>query len=247
MDHLKIRDSREPLYVVVTKRLREEIAEGVFKNEDRLPSEEKLAQMFGVSRTTVRESLSVLEKEGLLRRVHGVGTWITHNKRFPIGTGMERISSYTEHIRRFGYEPGTKRAQFEWVKATAKHWQDFGRDLTHVGILTRVRTADGEPLMLAYDVMPPEIIPQDFSVEEMGESLFAYLESLGIKLSYSEMEISAIIADEETGRLLEVDVGEPLLRLDDRYFDYRGQVVLWTRNIYRVDRWTLKMVINSGE
>ena len=35
--------------------------------------------------------------------------------------------------------------------------------------------------------------------------------------------------------------------MDDRYFDYQGNIVLWTRNIYRVDRWTLKMVIDSGE
>src|SRR5690606_9233348 len=99
--------------------------------------------------------------------------------------GMERISSYTEYLRNFGFEPGTKTAHFEWVEATAKHRQDFERDLTRVGILTRVRTADGEPLMLAYDVMPPEIIGEDFCVEQMGESLFAYLEGRGVRLSYS--------------------------------------------------------------
>ncbi|MGI6640046.1 MAG: GntR family transcriptional regulator [Limnochordia bacterium] len=247
MHDLKIRESREPLYITVAKRLREEIGEGVFKGEDRLPSEEKLAQLFGVSRTTVREALSALEKEGLLKRVHGVGTWITHNKRVPIGTGMERITSYTEYMRKFGYDPGTKLAHFEWVPASPKHKQDFERDLDRVGVLTRVRTANGEPLMLAYDVMPPEVIGEGFRVEQLGESLFAYLEEHGLRLRYSEMDITAVTADAELARLLEVEVGVPLLRMDDRYFDYQGNIVLWTRNIYRVDRWTLKMVIDSGE
>ena len=103
--------------MVVTKRLGEEIAEGVFKDEDRLPSEDKLAKMFGVSRTTVREATQRAGEGGLLRRVHGVGTWITHNKRLPIGTGMERISSYTGVPPAIlASEPGTKAAHFEWVE-----------------------------------------------------------------------------------------------------------------------------------
>jgi len=247
MRDLRVRETREPLYVAVAKRLRQEITEGVFQGQDRLPSEEKLAEELGVSRTTVREALSALEREGLLRRVHGVGTWITHGKRVPIGTGMERITSYTEYVRRFGFEPGTKLARFEWAKATRKHKEDFQRDLDVVGVLTRVRTADGEPLMLAYDVGPPEVFGEDFTVDQLEESFFAYLARRGLRLNYSEMDITAITADKELAELLEVEPGVPLLMLDDRYFDYSGQVLLWSRNIYRVDRCTLKMVIDSRE
>ena len=247
MQDLRIQGSREPLYIMVSKRLREEMQTGIFHDKDRLPSEEQLAKMFGVSRTTVREALSALEKEGLLRRVQGVGTWITQAARLPIGTGMERVSSYTQYIRKFGCEPGTKMAQFEWVEATAKHRQDFRRELSRVGVLKRVRTADGEPLMLAYDVLPPETIGEDFTLDRMGESLFAYLERHGLRLSWSEVEITAVAADGELAELLEVEEGDPLLRIDDRYFDPRGDVVLWTRNIYRVDRWSLKLVIDSKE
>ena len=224
MQDLRIRGSREPLYIMVSKRLREEMQTGIFHDKDRLPSEEQLAKMFGVSRTTVREALSALEKEGLLRRVQGVGTWITQAARLPIGTGMERVSSYTQYIRKFGCEPGTKMAQFEWVEATAKHRQDFRRELSRVGVLKRVRTADGEPLMLAYDVLPPETIGEDFTLIGWG-SLFAYLERHGLRLSWSEVEITAVAADGELAELLEV---EEAIRswIDDRYFDPRGDVVL---------------------
>ena len=50
-----------PLYAIVAQRLTEEIAGGAFFDQDKLPSEEKLGRMFGVSRATIREALSVLE------------------------------------------------------------------------------------------------------------------------------------------------------------------------------------------
>lgn len=242
--NLKIRNSKEPLYEVVARRLREEIEDGVFSDESRLPSEEEMAKLFGVSRPTVREALSALEKQGYLRRVHGVGTWINHNARMPIGTGMERIISCTDYIRMFGYEPGTKMTHFEWVAATAKHVQDFGRPLDKVGVLTRVRTADSEPLLVCYDIMPPEIIGEDFAPEEMGESLFDYLKAKGVVLGSSEVSITATISDQILAEKLDVEVGVPLLLIDDLYFDPRGEVILVTRNIYRVDRWVIKLYRN---
>lgn len=246
MESLRIRESREPLYVAVTKRLIEEIETGVFRDADRLPSEEKLAQLFGVSRTTVREALSVLEKDGYLKRVHGVGTWIMHNHRMPIGTGMERITSCTEYMRRFGYEPGTKLAEFQWVTATTQHKQSFERELDIVGVLTRVRTADGTPIMLCYDIMPPEVIGADFTVDKLGESLFDYLAHRGVGLKHSELVVTAIVSDAQLAEYLEIDTGVPLLLIDDRYFDDRGDVLLCSRNIYRTDRWVFK-VFRNGE
>ena len=109
--------------------LQEEIKNGIFKDDDRLPSEDRLAKMLGVSRTTVREALSALEEQGQLRRVHGVGTMLTHQSRIPIGTGMERLASYTEYVEDFGYAPGTKEKEFYWLKATGKHQADFDRSV----------------------------------------------------------------------------------------------------------------------
>lgn len=221
--------------------LLEEITEGVFKDEERLPSEDKLAKMLGVSRATVREALSALEDQGQLKRVHGVGTMLTHQNRIPIGTGMERLSSYTEYVERFGFAPGTKEKAFAWLEASEQQKADFGYDPKVVGVLKRIRTANCEPLMYSEDIMPKVILGPEFSLERLGESLFKYLESVDVKLAYSELVLTAIVACGEMAEKLEVKLGAPLLDIEEKYFGQDGDVVLWSRNIYRVDRWVFKM------
>lgn len=237
----KIKKSHEPLYMQVTNLLLEEITEGVFKEEERLPSEDKLAKMLGVSRATVREALSALEDQGQLKRVHGVGTMITHQNRIPIGTGMERLASYTEYVEDFGFEPGTKEKAFEWVVASERQQVDFDGDPEMVGVLKRVRTANGEPLMYSEDVLPQGVLGEGFTLERLGESLFEYLKSVSVQLAYSELLLTATVACVEMATKLEVEVGAPLLDIEETYFDQHGTVVLWSRNIYRVDRWVFKM------
>ncbi|HYI93003.1 MAG TPA: GntR family transcriptional regulator [Bryobacteraceae bacterium] len=56
--------------------LRQEIDNGVYGESGKLPSERALAERFGVSRTSIRESLDGLVKDGLLMRVVGKGTFV---------------------------------------------------------------------------------------------------------------------------------------------------------------------------
>src|SRR5690349_7864752 len=56
--------------------LRQEIDAGMYGTSGKLPSERALAERFGVSRTSIRESLDGLVKDGLLIRVVGKGTFV---------------------------------------------------------------------------------------------------------------------------------------------------------------------------
>ncbi|NMB13037.1 MAG: GntR family transcriptional regulator [Firmicutes bacterium] len=241
MQDLRIKRQSTPLYLQVARHLEEEIMNGAFQGEERLPSEEKLSKMLGVSRATVREALSILEEQGHLKRIHGVGTIITPIKKIPIGQGMERLESYTEYLQRYGHVPGTKERDFQWIPARRRHRKDFDRPLDCLGLITRVRTADEQPLMYSEDLIPQEVLGEDFTLETMGESLFEYIKGLGITLAYSEMTIAPIVADADLANHLEVAQGVPLLAIEERYFDRQGQVVLWSRNVYRADRWVFKI------
>lgn len=63
----------QPAYQQVAEQLRSSILQGDIAPGDRLPIESKLASMFGVSRSTIREALRVLSSERLVRTVRGVG------------------------------------------------------------------------------------------------------------------------------------------------------------------------------
>ncbi len=240
-NELKIKVEKRPLYLRVAQLLTEEITNGVFSQEERLPSEEKLAKMLGVSRATIREALSALEKQGMLRRVQGLGTILTHEQKIPIGQGMERLDSYTEYVSRYGFTPGTSSVNFHWEKTRPAHTKIFRQDIAMLGVLERTRTADGKPLMVSVDYIPMHILGPEFQLEYMGQSLFSYLQKRGVILAYSEMRITAAIAKPDMAEKLEVIEGAPLLVIYETYYDGQNAPVLVSSNTYRVDRWEFKI------
>lgn len=62
------------VYTEVAAQIQRLIADGRLKPGDRLPPERELAEVFGVSRTSVRDAIRVLETQGLVEPRHGEGT-----------------------------------------------------------------------------------------------------------------------------------------------------------------------------
>lgn len=62
---------REPAYKAVSRVMEQHILSGKLQPGTALPSELELAAQFGVNRSTVRESIRLLEQEGLLERHQG--------------------------------------------------------------------------------------------------------------------------------------------------------------------------------
>ena len=70
------RTSPIPLYHRLGEQLRQLIDRGVFSPDERLPSEQEIADHLYVSRPTVRHALNSLERDRLVRREQGRGTFV---------------------------------------------------------------------------------------------------------------------------------------------------------------------------
>lgn len=73
--------AEQPKYLLVADTLRQEIADGVFRDGQTLMTEEELRVRFDVSRQTVRQAISLLEADGLVDRRRGSGTYVRHGPR----------------------------------------------------------------------------------------------------------------------------------------------------------------------
>lgn len=73
------KDESQPVYKQLREMLAGEIASGELSPGDRIYTESKLADRFQVSRTTIRRALGGLEREGLIVRFPGKGTFINHS------------------------------------------------------------------------------------------------------------------------------------------------------------------------
>ena len=69
-----------PFYHQIIGILRDKVTKGELIAGDRLPSEEQLQRTFGVSRATVRQALQALERENLIERRRGKGSYVSTPK-----------------------------------------------------------------------------------------------------------------------------------------------------------------------
>lgn len=80
MNDINIRKKiKEPKYVTIYNILFKMITQGEFSKNDRLPSEPDLARDLGVSRSTLRQALTLLQDDGLIKIIRGKGNFITKN------------------------------------------------------------------------------------------------------------------------------------------------------------------------
>lgn len=94
---------RKALYLEVIDVLMQLIQEGKYPPKSKLPSEEQLAQEFGVSRVTLREALRVLAEDGVIIRRHGNGTFIRDQKNTPV-QDLSTILSISTMFARAGLD-----------------------------------------------------------------------------------------------------------------------------------------------
>ena len=88
----------EASYKKIAKFIIDEISKGNYKAGDRIPSENKLATLFGVSRMTARKAIDNLVYDGIVVRIAGLGTYVAegakylHNDKFRVGIIMDDLS-----------------------------------------------------------------------------------------------------------------------------------------------------------
>ncbi len=92
----------QTLVVQVRDAIRAQITNGDYRTGDRLPSEAKLTQDFGVSRTVVREAIAALRSDGLVEPRQGAGVFVLdapHAAALPFrDVDLARVSSLIEML-----------------------------------------------------------------------------------------------------------------------------------------------------
>jgi DNA-binding GntR family transcriptional regulator len=217
--------SRPSLRHRIADRLRERLADGEFAAGSRLPSEPTLARSLGVSRSSLRAAIALLEADGLLRRMHGSGTYVTH--RPLLRNDLSQNFGVTELIASSGLEPGTIREQAALEGAPEAVAAAFGIEPgTPLSVVRRVRTADGRAVVDTTDWCREGVLdPSELSALRSG-SVYAALAAQGLAIHHGVTSISPTIAGAETARRLDVSPGTLLLTLFQVDSTVLGEVVL---------------------
>lgn len=90
-------DKAIPKYLELVKWINDQIREKKLVPGQKMYSENELKEMFGVSRQTVRHAISVLEQDGMIRRIQGSGTYINDSRLANLAKRM-RVSVVTTYV-----------------------------------------------------------------------------------------------------------------------------------------------------
>jgi GntR family transcriptional regulator len=223
--------SPTPLYLQLADAIRKRIATGAIRTGDALPSERELSQSTGISRVTVRKGIDALFREGLLSRRHGSGTYIAPRIEQPAAL----LAGFSADMASRGKVPGSRLVEHKVGAPTPEEALALALGVgASVRRLSRVRTADGEPLAIERATVPVALLP-DYAPDQT--SLYAALEARGHRPVRGLQRLQASLASAEEAGLLDVPVGAAILRIERRSFLANGTPVEFTRSAYRGDRY----------
>lgn len=203
---------RSPLADSVRERILGTVIDGTYPAGSQLPSEQEMARLLGVSRTTIREAYRGLIESGMLLRKHGRGTYV---KGMQNQHSLESTLSYTKMIEEAGHKPGV--TVMSAMTRPAQPSEATLLDLEPGELLwevIRVRTADDRPIVYSADRIPAAFVPPSLRNRRV-RSLFRLLADLGYAPSSGRAQLRPVLADAALAKLLNVDVGAPLLHFEE--------------------------------
>lgn len=235
------RDSLIPYYHQLKELVRDEITSGRWPPGSQIPSEPQLCETFGVSRTVVRQALKELENERLLRRRKGRGTFVRERK-IP-GRLVQNLTGFHEDMQAQGLSPRTVVLAQDVVPASETVAEQL-RIPVHGEVvrIERLRSVNGEPIVLVTTYLPFSMCPALERVDLTDRSLYkAMEETCGLKISHGRRAVEAISASESDARRLQIDEGEPLVYIRSVTYLADGQPVEYYEAKHRGDRTVLEV------
>jgi len=218
-----LKDSEVPLYLQVSEWIRENIYKGDLTTGDRVPSENQIMEMLGVSRGTVKKAVTMLVNEGLLVQVQGKGTFVkSENISYSLGEGLLSFAESLES-QHLNFETKVIESRLDVASklVASKLGIETGAPILY---LKRVRSVEGEKVMLIENRINIAHCPGIENIDFNSNNLFPTVERLsGKKIASSESRYAAKIIGAERGHYLEVHEDAPVLHLE--------QIVYFEKNI----------------
>ncbi|MBN1965673.1 MAG: GntR family transcriptional regulator [Anaerolineae bacterium] len=232
-DHID-RDAFEPAYSQLAGILRSQIASGLFRPGDQLPSEAQLCRRYNVSPMTVRRSINLLADQGVVNTAQGRGTFV---KPLELGTANFDLRELQEL---FSDDTATDVRLLDVRIVAADERTAKKLDLRpgqHVVYIRRLLTRHEQPVFyhrayLVYDPKRP-IVEAEMDVTSL-RGLFT--DSSNRMLKYGELTISATLMNEEEGKVLETPLPAAAFYLGHVFYDFNNQPISWGWFIFASDQ-----------
>ena len=235
------RSRPEPLWNQAELAMRELIERGDWGAGSQIPNEDKLGEMLGISRITVRHALRNLEDAGFLRREHGRGTFV---RSATLVAGARGLTSFTDEMRMMALTAGTRLLAAERIAANAAMAEALEIALGDPVVqLRRLRLGNDMPIGIQTTHLPETRVPGLFADADNVKSLYAWLKQhCGITPTKAKeiYRVGSVAA--EDAELIQQPPGTPAFEVERIAYDSRGPFE-YALSTMRADRYEIRSTL----
>ena len=221
-----------PIYRQIADEFRQKIDSGEYAFGDALPPERAIAEICGVSHLTVRKALSVLEAEGIVRKMRGKGTFVSK----PSATmNMGTVGSFADQLRAQGMRV-TVEVLSQYVRPVRRRFADLfgiGEDEPVFECVRQMRD-NKRPVAVEYTLIPVSIIGELQNLDFSVYTFFDVFNRQGISINEAPKILEIVKVREPRAYLIGQEDGTSAFLLKTLFKDTTGRTVAYSR-IYMTD------------
>lgn len=237
------KNSRIPVYYQLVDIILEEISKGIYKENDQLITEREYCEKYNVSRSTIRQAIGLLERDGLVYKVQGKGTFIAPNK---IDQPLEQFYSFGDIISKSGLKPSSKIMLFECINPTTiiKTVMKLAEN-EKVYKLIRIRLANNEPILYEITYLPADRFPnlEEDNISENG--LYNTLKSdYKTTLDYATETFSATALSATAARALYEEKGSCSIKFERLTYE-NNKIIEFTTSIAKGNKFKFTTTLKN--
>jgi len=227
-----------PRYHQIAQTLRERIATSGQGPGERLDNQRSLAREFGVTLMTLRHALDLLERDGLIARRHGLGTFVA---RPAIDYDILQLRALAGDLSALGEDVATRFLRSHFADADRRVAEALGlAEHAEVFVLERLRLVDGEPVSFQTSYLPAalgrEVSRADLAVTPLRQVLTF---KLGLEITAARETVSAVPLDRRAARELGCRPGVAAFRSDRVSAGPDGTPIVYDRVFIPGDRFRI--------
>ena len=211
-----------PLYMEAKTELIKMLKKGDFKN-NKLPPEDKLSEMLGISRSTIREALITLDREGIITKKQGIGNLI-HKNTLEVKMRIDLVQDFSKLLENGGYKASVKRINSGWIDNVPqldikippiKDKKYFLSEFLYL--------ADNQPAILATNIFPKSAL--NMAIQSEGIPFDNFKGFFNLLSKYTNEGVSHSItrfipskADMRISKIFKIKESEPIIKREEFYY-----------------------------
>jgi len=245
---MKIVDPNNPIpkYLQISAWLRESILMGRYETGEKLPSEIELSQMCGVNRNTLRQAIGELNAQGMLRKVKGLGTFVTASEPVAIKHKLNRISSFSQELNQAGIHEKTRLLEKGYEIPQAQVAENLMLNPEdQVIAIRRLRTGENLPLIYEETYLPVDLFEGILEMDLTGSMYKIFTEDFKIALARCEQTIRAVNLNKKMAALLGIKTNTAALYMESVTYNDRNIPVEVLCCYFRGDKYTFEVELGQ--